>query len=1071
MRLRTLGGLSLSGVSFRRPKPLLLLTYLALEGRKDRRFLTELFWPRASNPRQSLSVALSQLRAVAPAALSVDGSTLGASVECDAVELVAATAAADWRGAADLYGGAFLSGLDVADGNVELEEWLFQTRETVAAEAQRAFVELAEEGLREGDRLGAVRLAEQAAALLTQVVDVDPERLTRLHALLTTTDSPRALPLRREAAELGIDLTAFSAPQEPPDAVRAPSHNLPRRQALFVGREAELRDLEGLVDEGARLITVTGLGGIGKTRLALELAWRLQRARRFDPIYFVPLETLTEPAEVLGHVARSAQVPAGRRDPISAIAARFASTRPLFVLDNFEQLGGAAPDVGRLLEACPGLTLLVTSREPLGLEGESLYPVTGLPLPSAADEAPADDDRGGALSLFVQAARRFDARFGLTEVSTQAAVSVCRRLAGSPLGIELAAALTRLMPLEELARELEDDLDTLVNVQEDPTPRHSDLRTVFESSWQRLTLAQRRALAGASVFEGGFDRAAAKAVLGMDLPTLAVLIDRALVARQGRRYDLHPLVRQYAAEKLAETRDAGALRARHAEHYAAFLVARRAAYRRVAHRAAFEEIDGDYPNVRAAWVRAAAGRDEALLGRMVPMLTDYLWVRSRFHELTRQAELALGAVGPDTLLAGHLAFALALPHMDSAPAQARPLFERALELGARHGDDGLVGMAHYRLGRAFAHAGAADSADEHYRAALPLLEHHDDGMSLGGCICNLGLLAADHPEAGRLLEEAAAVSKRAGNVLDQVNILQNLACHVRDSDGDYARALRHVQGALALEAAIGRRGQLVALNEWAAYYYLQLSDLPAAELHLAEVARLVAEAEPWEEHPAGVPANDRMMAHYHFAAGDLARGLLHARKATESGDCLLMVAWADVIHGDLEEAARLLAELRVEVQDYLDAVAQDESSVRLLAAAVTASSAVDAGTGPGSAAAPYSQEALNDILVALDLVLANELVPQALTAFMAAHVVAPELVGPELLELAATHPAGRQVTRRLAAERLAAVHGARPASDPGGLPRRRTRQAGRDEVLERARQLRTRLRAVSATAPLERAVG
>lgn len=1071
MRLRTLGGVSLSGVSFRRPKPLLLLTYLALEGPKDRRYLTELFWPRAANPRQSLSVALSQLRAAEPALLSVDGSTLRAEVECDAAQLLAAAATGDWRGVTDLYGGVFLSGLDVVDGNVELEEWLFQTRETVAAEVQRALVELAEESLREGNRLGAVRLADQAAALLSQVVDVDPERVTRLHALLTTTDSPRALPLRREAAELGIDLTAYAAAKAPPAAARASSHNLPRRQALFVGRDAELRDLESLVEGGARLITVTGLGGIGKTRLALELAWRLQRARRFDPLYLVPLETVTDPAEMLGQVARSVQVHAGRRDPISAIAARFASARPLFVLDNFEQLGGAAPDVGRLLEACPRLTLLVTSREPLGLEGESLYPVAGLPLPPVTDEVPLDADDGSALSLFVQAARRFDARFGLTTASTPAAVTVCRRLAGSPLGIELAAALTRLMPLDELARELQDDLDALVNVQESRPPRHNDLRTVFESSWQRLTAAQRRALAAASVFEGGFDRAAAKAVLGMDLPTLAVLIDRSLVARQGRRYDLHPLVRQYAAEKLAETQDAGALRAGHADHYAAFLAARRAAYRRVGHRTAFEEIDQDYTNVRAAWAWAAAGRDEALLRRMLPMLTDYLWVRSRFQELTRQAELALGAVGPDTLLAGHLAFALALPHMDSAPARAEPLFERALELGARHGDDGLVGMAHYRLGRAFAHAGEAERADENYRAALPLLEHHDDGMSLGGCICNLGLLAADHRESGRLLEEAAAVSRRAGNVLDQVNILQNLACHARDADGDYARALRHVQAALALEAAIGRRGHLVMLNEWAAYYHLQLSDLQAADVHLAEVARLVAEGEPWEEHPAGAPVNDRMMAHYHFAAGDLARGLWHARKATGSGDCLLTVAWADVMHGELGEAARLLAVLRVETQDYLDAVAQDESSVRLLSAAVTASIVGRTGAGSRSAAGGYGHEALNDLVIALDLVVDNELVPQALTAFMAAHVVAPELVGPELLELAATHPAGRQVTRRLAAERLAAVHGGRPASDPGGLPRRRTRQAGRDEVLERARQLRTRLRAVSATAPLERAVG
>lgn len=241
MRLRTLGGLALPGVSFRRHKPLLLLTFLAIEGPKDRRYLAELFWPVASSPRQSLSVALSQLRQEAPAVVEADEARLWASVECDAVLLREAAAGRDWRGVVDLHAGPFLEGIDVDDGNVELEEWLYFTREMLAAQAQRGLIEVA---------------------------------------------------------------------------------------ASLVGREGELRDLQVRFEAGERLVTITGLGGVGKTALSVALAGRLLEGAVFDQVYFVPLEAIADPQEVVARIAAALTLPASAADALAG-GARDDSLRPV----------------------------------------------------------------------------------------------------------------------------------------------------------------------------------------------------------------------------------------------------------------------------------------------------------------------------------------------------------------------------------------------------------------------------------------------------------------------------------------------------------------------------------------------------------------------------------------------------------------------------------------------------------------------------------------------------------------------------------------------------------------------
>ncbi len=254
MRLRTLGGLALPGVGFRRHKPLLLLAFLAIEGPKDRRYLAELFWPGASSPRQSLSVALSQLRQEAPAVVEADEARLWTSIECDAVLLREAAAGRDWGSVVELYVGPFVAGVDIDDGNVELEEWLLFTREMLAAQAQRGLIEVAELSLAEGDSRTAAKLAERATAVQPDLMVSDTELLTRLHALLVITDNPRAATLRREASAIGVPLPQTAGAVRTPVTPRSAVHNLPRVVAPLVGREGELRDLQVRFESGERLV-------------------------------------------------------------------------------------------------------------------------------------------------------------------------------------------------------------------------------------------------------------------------------------------------------------------------------------------------------------------------------------------------------------------------------------------------------------------------------------------------------------------------------------------------------------------------------------------------------------------------------------------------------------------------------------------------------------------------------------------------------------------------------------------------------------------------------------------------
>lgn len=1065
MLLRTLGGMALTGRRFGRHKPLLLLTYLALEGAKSRRFLAALLWPQAERPRHNLEMALYHLRQAVPAAVGSDETRLWASVECDASLLRRAAAEHRWHDVIDIYGGPFLEGIDVAFSTTELEEWVLETRELLASIALRALVEVAEGAQAAGDLCGATNLAERAAVLLPSTRYEDTGLLMRLHALLLSLDSPRATTIRHDVAEFGLSLDDQAYELPVPDSSRTVSHTLPSEATPFVGRVRELGDLESLLWNGVTVLTIHGLSGMGKTRLAVALAHRQVRQGRFDDVHFVALEAVTDPDLVLERVAYVLAGDGVAAQAVSAVRGRLGQKRVLLVLDDVAHDTGASAAVAELAAACPHLTLVATALGPLDVRGEVLYAIDGLRLPETPTEAMERGSEFGSTHLFTRTAQRYDTRFTLAVENAPDVLAICRSVAGAPLGIEMAAALTRVVSLAELAKEVATDLDALVATTDTMPPRHASLREVFGRSWFELDTAGKAGLAGASVFRGGFTRSAAAAVLDMHLPLLTTLLDRSLLRRSGNRYTLHRLVQQYAAEQLTASDAVESVRDRHAEHFCALLEAQRPFAQRAGQRVAYQELDREFPNIRGTWEWAIGSARTDLLERMLPMLARYLLTRRRLTELRRLLDGAAAVVAEQTPLEARVLRARAEAVMTENPAEAKSLFERSLAIMRRHEMIEDEGAALHLCATASLYGGDFTGGRALALAARSQLERHDPEGFLGACFAQLALTTSDSSEWEDLMERAAAGHRRSGNLSELTPLLYSQACHLVTSQGDHATALRHLQEAIELERDQVDRGYLLGhLHTAAGFCQVQLGDLDGAVGQLTESDRIFSQAQVWEgreewEGPEsrGAQRDNWGQAYLHHATGRLEEARDQALRAIDYPIGLELLIHLEIDAGNLREAEQHVEDLtedtfgpigvrQVHYMRALKHLFHAEIGQRRRSAAEGTSAADDA-----SAAA-----LVDEVLSALALIHEREFVPLLFEAILVARLIAPSAVAERFLALAAGHPSSRLHTRRRAAALLG-------IEQPDVEPTASVEAPGPEQVLELVTVLETALVASSRT--------
>lgn len=387
---------------------------------------------------------------------------------------------------------------------------------------------------------------------------------------------------------------------QPAVTASAPRNNLPAPVSSFIGRRHEVTAV-GQILEHSRLLTLTGIGGCGKTRLGLQVAAAIL-PEFSDGVYFVPLAPVHTPDNLLWTIAEQLNFQFDvNNNPLAQLLNYLRQKNLLLVLDNFDHLIAGAGLITEILLAAPAVKILVTSRERLNLSGEVTYPVAGLVLPDENDHVAAANAE--AVQLFIERAQSVSPSLDWKPAALLSVARICRLVEGMPLGIELAATLMDTLSPQEIAVEIEHNLDILVAQRQDIPESQRSIRAAFDRSWQLLDRAQQAAFMRLSVFRGGFTREAGEAVTGVGLRTLQALVNKSLLRHNPNtgRYEFHELLRHYAEEQLEASGESEMFQEIHAEFFANFMAERWPHMKDQRQKAAVQEVEADIENVRAAW--------------------------------------------------------------------------------------------------------------------------------------------------------------------------------------------------------------------------------------------------------------------------------------------------------------------------------------------------------------------------------------------------------------------------------------------------------------------------------------
>jgi DNA replication protein DnaC len=640
----------------------------------------------------------------------------------------------------ELYKGSFLQGVRSEDWNTELEEWIYEKREAFAAKAREALLQIAQQEARKGQFDVAAHYALKAYHL-RDAPEPELEHLEQLYILLRAGDNPHAKDVGKEAKGFGLDLhfSEEEARQRLTFSTSNTPHNLPFQHTEFIGRVAEKKQVAKKLHEATcRLLTIVGPGGIGKTRLAI--AWAGEQLEAFrDGVCFVSFASVTSPDLMVYTLADALELKLlGQRPPKEQVLHYLKDKTMLLVLDNLEHLLAGIDLISEILASSSNIKILATSRERLSLQSEHLFDLYGLNVPGINGSDAYSSD---ALQLFAERAKHNRHDFEL-EQSLQAVTKICQLVGGMPLAIELAASWSRLLSPSEILQELEQNLDILATSTRDLPERHHNMRSVFEVSWQRLSENEQTALRKLSVFQGGFDREAARAVAEIDLTILLSLVNKSFLWRDTTgRFSQHPLILQYLQQKANDYPEEKKQNEEKHGLYYLELVKELVRYLKTQkHRETRERLDKELANIRAAWdwtLREKRVEDIRRYARaFFALFIDHFYEGA---DLFRRAVAVLDENNPDHHVALGYAIIYQLRYEGGLPGSSDPTekIRRGLTLLEPHKEYPGILMAHDALGSFAVEQGDFAKSKENNSIALELARKYGNHLELGWCLSHL----------------------------------------------------------------------------------------------------------------------------------------------------------------------------------------------------------------------------------------------------------------------------------------------------------------------------------------------
>jgi len=670
------------------------------------------------------------------------------------------------------------------------------------------------------------------------------------------------------------------APIVPATGLPTPAriHHTPLPQLTpFIGRTAELNELaHRLHDPACRLLTIVGPGGMGKSRLALAAAQQMRDGGQTQVCY-VSLAALPADASLAAAIMTVLDYPIQPNGRLleQQLIDYLRPQQMLLVLDNFEHLLESAGLISDLLQAVPGLRILVTSRERLQLSMETVLTLGGLAYPPQV--TPDDAHTYSAVQLFAQSARRARLDFSLDAATSTEVVHICQLVGGMPLAIVLAAAWVALLSPQEIRQEISQSLDFLESQWRDVPERQRSIRAVFAHTWGRLSASERAVFMRLAVFRGGFTRQAAHSIAGASLRAISTLVNKSLVQCDASgRYTIHELLRQYAEAELETAGQTADACAAHGTYYTDFLQQREADLKGRRQVAALDEIEADFENVRTAWQWAITKRDYAAVGRALESLYWFCEMRSRFHEGLELLRSARERLAPPAGEAPHPIWGRLMARMLGQNSafyepliESRARVETGLAIAQQEENQTEIAFCLWRLAVILCLSGDTVGAIPYFAESLAHYQALDDRFYQGYVLRDFGSLYITFGQSERgetLVQQSLHLRRETGDPNGLAASL-NASGWLSYNHGRYSEAEAYWHEAYQLMTTPRARGQRVTRFQLAWLAFFNRGDLDRVQKLADEVQKLADEVQSAAVAISDPESKHRLLGLLGFLAG------------------------------------------------------------------------------------------------------------------------------------------------------------------------------------------------------------